>query len=77
MEDVVEEFNKLQHKGSVEKFLEKFEELKAHMLIKNTALNESHFMSSFVDALKQKIIYVVKLFKPTTLNGVIEHARMQ
>ena len=33
--DVVEEFNKLQQKGTVEEYEEKFEELKTLMLIRN------------------------------------------
>nr|XP_016438947.1 PREDICTED: uncharacterized protein LOC107764880 [Nicotiana tabacum] len=77
MEDVVEEFNKLQQMGTVEEFLGKFEDLKAHMLIRNSVLNESHFLSSFMGALKGEIRYAVKLFKPTTLSSSIEQARLQ
>lgn len=53
--DVVEEFNKLQYLGTIDEFLDKFEDLKAHMLIRNPTLNEAHFLSSFVGALKEEI----------------------
>ncbi|KAH0687145.1 hypothetical protein KY284_017698 [Solanum tuberosum] len=74
VEDVVEEFNKLSQIGSVDEFLGRFEDLKAQMLIRNPALNEAHFLSSFIGAL---IKFAVKLFKPTTLKIAIEKARMQ
>lgn len=47
------------------------------MLIRNPALNETHFLSSFIRALKEEIRFVVKLFKPTTMKVAIEKARMQ
>lgn len=53
--DIVEEFNKLTQVGTVDEFLGKFEELKAQMLVRNPNLNESHFLSSFVGALKEEI----------------------
>ncbi|KAH0671271.1 hypothetical protein KY285_023835 [Solanum tuberosum] len=77
VEDVVEEFNKLSQVGSVDEFLVRFEDLKAQMLIRNPALNETHFLSSFIGALKKEIRFAVKLFKPTTLKIAIEKARMQ
>ncbi|KAH0748079.1 hypothetical protein KY290_027311 [Solanum tuberosum] len=77
VEDVVEEFNKLSQVGSVDEFLGKFEDLKAQMLIRNPALNEAHFLSSFIGALKEEIRFAVKLFKPITLKIAIEKARMQ
>ncbi|XP_069152850.1 uncharacterized protein [Solanum lycopersicum] len=75
--DVVEEFNKLQYLGTIDEFLDKFEDLKAHMLIRNPTLNEAHFLSSFVGALKEEIRFEVKMFKPTTLKEAIEKARMK
>lgn len=43
LEDVVEEFNKLSQTGTVDEFLGRFENLKAHMSVRNPHLNESHF----------------------------------
>nr|XP_009802879.1 PREDICTED: uncharacterized protein LOC104248335 [Nicotiana sylvestris] len=77
MDDVVEEFNKLSQLGSVDEFLSRFEDLKAQMIIRNPALNEDHFLSSFVGALKEEIRFSVKLFKPRTLSFAIQQARMQ
>lgn len=50
MEDVVEEFNKLVQTGSVDEFLSKFEDLKDQIIIKNPALNDAYFLSSFMGA---------------------------
>ncbi|KAF3649019.1 hypothetical protein FXO38_17877 [Capsicum annuum] len=77
VEDVVEEFNKLSQTGTIDEFLGRFEDLKAQMLIRNPALNEAHFLSSFIGALKEEIRFAIKMFKPTTLKGAIEKARMQ
>ena len=75
--DVVEEFNKLQQIGTVEEFLGRFEDLKAQMLIRNPALNEAHFLSSFVGALKEEIRLEVKMFKSRTLKEAVEKVRMK
>ncbi|XP_060190417.1 uncharacterized protein LOC132619575 [Lycium barbarum] len=76
-EDIVEEFNKLSQDGTVDEFLGKFEDLKAQMLVRNPLLDESHFISSFIGALKEEIKFGVKMFKPDTLKFAIEQARMQ
>ena len=52
---VVEKFNVLQQKGSVEEYRERFEELKPLMMIKNKNLHESYFISSFISGLKEEI----------------------
>lgn len=77
MEDIVEEFNKLSQVGTIDEFLVKFEDMKAQMLIRNPLLDESHFISSFIGALKEEIRCGVKLFKPTTLKFAIKQARLQ
>ena len=75
--DVVEEFNKLQSKGTVEEYQEKFEELKTKMLIKNSQLNESYFISNFISGLKEQVKPMVKISKPDTLSKVFEIAKLQ
>ncbi|KAH0776276.1 hypothetical protein KY290_007687 [Solanum tuberosum] len=40
-------------------------------------VDEAHFLSSFIGALKKEIKFYVKMFKPTTLKIDIEKARMQ
>ncbi|XP_027175053.1 uncharacterized protein LOC113774658 [Coffea eugenioides] len=75
--DVVEEFNKLQQKGTVEEYEEKFEELKTLMLIRNPRLDEGYFISSFISGLKDEIKPMVKMFKPQTLSKAFEVAELQ
>nr|XP_027083907.1 uncharacterized protein LOC113706223 [Coffea arabica] len=75
--DVVEEFNKLQQKGTVEEYEEKFEELKTLMLIRNPRLDEGYFISSFISGLKDEIKPMVKMFKPLTLSKAFEVAELQ
>ena len=65
--DVVGEFNKLQQKGSVKEYEEKFEKLKTLMLIRNPRLDESYFVSSFISGLKNEIKTMAKMFKPQAL----------
>lgn len=47
------------------------------MLVRNLHLNDAHFLSSFVGALKEEIRFDIKMFKPATLKLAIEKARMQ
>ncbi|XP_027071670.2 uncharacterized protein [Coffea arabica] len=75
--DVVEEFNKLQQKGTVKEYEEKFEELKTLMLIRNPRLDEGYFISSFISGLKNEIKPMVKMFKPQTLSKAFEVAELQ
>ncbi|XP_027183746.1 uncharacterized protein LOC113782033 [Coffea eugenioides] len=75
--DVVEEFNKLQQKGAVEEYEEKFEELKTLMLLRNPKLDELYFVSSFFSGLKEEIRPMVKMFKPQTLAKAFEVAELQ
>ncbi|XP_071917152.1 uncharacterized protein [Coffea arabica] len=65
--DIVEEFNKLQQIGNVEEYQEKFEELKALMMIKNQNLDENYFIFSFISGLKEEIKPMIKMLKPATL----------
>ncbi|XP_027066512.1 uncharacterized protein [Coffea arabica] len=75
--DVIEEFNKLQQKGVVEEYEEKFEELKTLMLLRNPKLDELYFVSSFISGLKEEIRPMVKMFKPQTLAKAFEVAELQ
>lgn len=77
LEDAVDEFNKLSQTGAVDEFPGRFEDLKAQTIIKNPALTEAHFLSSFIGALKEEIKFAVRMFKPTTLKDAIQKARMQ
>jgi len=48
---VVEEFNKLNLIGELDDYLEKFEELKALLLLKNPSLSNNYFVDSFIGGL--------------------------
>jgi len=72
---VVEDFHKLQQMGSVEDYLEKFEELKS-LLLQNIPLPDDYFVSSFVGGLKPQLKPFVKALNPVTLDEAIKYARL-
>ncbi|KAL2246618.1 UNVERIFIED_CONTAM: Transposon Ty3-I Gag-Pol polyprotein [Sesamum indicum] len=74
-ERVVSEFNILHQETTVNAYLEKFEEVEAHMLIFNKSLHETFFMMKFISGLKEEIKGYVATMKPTTLNQAIVLAR--
>ncbi|KAL4385142.1 hypothetical protein GQ457_15G015360 [Hibiscus cannabinus] len=53
--DVIEEFNKLVQKTSVEEYQEKIEELQLYIIQKNPYQDEAYFMSSFLSELKEEL----------------------
>ncbi|KAL4319829.1 hypothetical protein GQ457_18G007350 [Hibiscus cannabinus] len=65
--DVIEEFNKLIQKGSVEEYQEKFEELKPYIIQQNPYQGEPYFVSSFLSGLKEELRHRVKVHSPTSL----------
>lgn len=76
-EDVVEEFNKLQQEGTVEEYVEKFEELRVLMAAANPYLSESYYISSFISGLKKEIKPMLRILEPQTLYNAFEQARGQ
>ena len=62
MTDIVEEFNKLRQGGLVQAYRQRFEELKALMLISNLILTKGYFMSSFISGLNEEIRPTIKMF---------------
>ena len=74
---VVEEFNRLQYTGSLDKYLAKFEELKSLLLVQNPNMLETYILESFITGLKPAIKPLVRAFKPHTLDLAIEQARFQ
>ena len=75
--DFQEEFNKLSQTGGLMEYVEKFEELKALILCKNSSLGEGYFMTSFIYGLKGELKPMVRLMKPQTLMHAIEVAQFQ
>ncbi|KAL4281742.1 hypothetical protein GQ457_03G022050 [Hibiscus cannabinus] len=74
--DVVEEFNKLVQKGSVEDYQERFEELHPLMLQQNTQLSEGYFVSSFISGLKEELKHKVKVLEPKSVFDATRQAKL-
>lgn len=70
---LVEEFNKLQQGGSLEDYVDKFEELRALLLHKQTTMPERYFLESFIGGLKPRLKPFVRAFQPTSLAEAIEY----
>ncbi|VFQ90413.1 unnamed protein product [Cuscuta campestris] len=74
---LVEEFNKLQQGRNLEEYVDKFEELKSCMLMKNPLLPPEHMLDSFIGGLKPHLKAYVRAFKPESLAEAIEYARCE
>ncbi|KAG8369727.1 hypothetical protein BUALT_Bualt14G0043900 [Buddleja alternifolia] len=74
---IVGSFNKLNQIGTVSDYLERFEELKSHMLIFNKDLPEEFFSSSFVNGLKDDTRGVVMSMKPKDFHQAVTLAKKQ
>ncbi|KAL4310989.1 hypothetical protein GQ457_01G000170 [Hibiscus cannabinus] len=74
--DIIEEFNKLIQKGSVEDYQGKFEELKPYMLLYNASLEEGYFVSIFVSGLKEELKHRVKVHEPKSLTEAYRQAKL-
>ena len=73
---IVEDFHKLQQLGSVEAYLEKFEELKCLLLQNMPMLPDDYFVSSFIGGLKPHLKPFVKALNPSTLDDAVRFARL-
>ncbi|KAL4281537.1 hypothetical protein GQ457_03G002250 [Hibiscus cannabinus] len=74
--DVVEEFNKIVQKGSVEEYQERFEELQPLMLQQNSQLSEGYFVSSFISGLKEELKHKVKVLEPKSVFDAARQAKL-
>lgn len=74
---VFTEFSKLKVKGSLEEYIEKFLELKSHLLMFNRrSYDESYFVDSFISGLHEEMRQCFLIFTPQTLTQTIDTARM-
>ena len=73
---VVEEFNKRQQRDTLEEYVDKFEELRALLLIKNSLLPDEHFLDSFMGGLKPYLKSFVRVFHPKTSSKAVEYAKL-
>ncbi|KAH6780602.1 hypothetical protein C2S52_011839 [Perilla frutescens var. hirtella] len=75
---VITEFNKLKHTGLYTDYFNRFEELKACMLLLNKGqFTEDYFIASFISGLGEDIQPLIHMFKPATLNHAIELGQQQ
>ncbi|KAL4346959.1 hypothetical protein GQ457_17G027670 [Hibiscus cannabinus] len=62
--DIIEEFNKLVQRTTVDEYQERFEELKPYIIQQNPYQEETYFVSSFLSGLKEELRYKVKINQP-------------
>ena len=74
---VLEDFNQLQHIGTLEEYLTRLEELKELLLVRNPTMSESYLLESFIGGLKPTIKLFVKAFNPQNLYATMEISRLQ
>ena len=74
--DVIEEFNKLKLKGTVEEFQVRFEELRSLLSLSHPSLDEAYFALSFISGLDDLIRPTVKMLYPTSIGQAAEQARL-
>ncbi|KAG8375100.1 hypothetical protein BUALT_Bualt10G0065200 [Buddleja alternifolia] len=75
--EVTGSFNKLNQTGTVSDYLEKFEELKSHMLIFNKDCPEEYFSTSFVSGLRDDIRGAIMSMKLKDFHQTVTLAKKQ
>ncbi|XP_019252808.1 PREDICTED: uncharacterized protein LOC109231614 [Nicotiana attenuata] len=73
--NLIGEFKKIEQTGTVDEYLEKFEELKAWVLIRNPTIPEEFFLEFFIEGLKEEIRHTVKMLDPYSFNKAVKKAR--
>ncbi|XP_071933777.1 uncharacterized protein [Coffea arabica] len=71
-EEAIKEFNGLMQTGSIADYLEKFEILKTLVMPSLPHLIDSYYKACFLSDLKEEIVNMVKMAKPSTLADAIE-----
>lgn len=61
----------------MEEYIEKFEELKFLMKVKNPILPESNYIFNFISGLKKDVKPMLKILKPITLMQAFEQNKWQ
>ena len=74
---VVEQFNKLQQLGSIEEYIDEFDNLRSLMEQFHHVLPDPYMLESFIGGLKPAVKPFVKAFKPQTVTDAILYARLQ
>ncbi|XP_019246493.1 PREDICTED: uncharacterized protein LOC109226149 [Nicotiana attenuata] len=68
-------FKRIEQIGTVNEYLEKFEDLKAWVLIKHPTIPEEFFLGFFIESLKEETRHTVKMLDPYSLSQAVEKAR--
>lgn len=76
--DVIEEFNKLKQRGTMEAYhyQVRFEELRSLLSLAHPSLDESYFVFSFINELDDLIRPTVKMLNSTSVRQAAEQAHL-
>ena len=74
--NVVEEFNNLEQKESIDDYLDAFESLRSLMIQRNPQLPDFFFLNSFIGGFKPTINPFVKAFNPMSLVATVDFVRL-
>lgn len=75
--NLLREFKTVEQKGSIDEYLEKFEDLKAWVLIRNPTIPKEFFLGFFVEGLKEEIKHTLNMLAPFTLSQAVDNARQK
>ncbi len=74
---LIREFNNLKQLGTVEKYQERFEELRTQLIYHNPQLTEEHyFISCYINGLKEDLVPFMDMGHPNTLEEAYEQAKL-
>lgn len=68
-------FNKLIQKGSVDEYINKFDELRNYVMLQEGFHRESYYIDNFISGLKEEISQSLYSNKPQSLQEARERAR--
>ena len=60
----------------MEKYQERFEDLRVRMLYHNPNLTEQYFIESYISGLKEELVSFIDLAQPSTLEEIYEQAKL-
>ncbi|XP_074327634.1 uncharacterized protein LOC141665550 [Apium graveolens] len=76
-ENLIGQFTKLTHKGTVEAYIAEFEDLRGYMISRNKFQTEEFYLSSFLSGLRKEIQQALYVYKPATLQEAMDKAKEQ
>lgn len=73
---MVREFNSLKQYGSVEKYHERFEELRTQLINYNPRLTEEYLIACYINGLKDELVPFMDIAHPDSLEETYEQAKL-